>query len=84
MEFFEQWPKIEESLTHCLSKTGDPEKRDEFLALIRQRRDEKGKDYLRVIKGTGNYGALVCTEWLQGLIDEINDETLKLIPSFRP
>jgi len=84
MEFFEQWPKIEESLTHCLSKTGDPEKRDGFLALIQQRIDEKGKDYLRVIKGTGNYGALVCTEWLQGLIDEINDETLKLIPSFRP
>lgn len=82
-EFFEQWSKITEFLTDCLSKAGDPEKRDEFLTLIQQRIDEKGKDYLRVIKGTGDYGASVCTEWLQGLIDEINDETLRLIPSFR-
>jgi len=83
-EFFEQWPTIEESLTDCLSKTGDPEKRDEFLALIQRSIGEKGKDYLRVIQEAGDYGASVCTEWLQGLIDHINDETLKLIPSFRP
>jgi hypothetical protein len=46
--------------------------------------DEKGKDYLQVIKAAGNYGALVDTQWLRGLIDEIRDETLRLIPFLRP
>jgi bifunctional UDP-N-acetylglucosamine pyrophosphorylase/glucosamine-1-phosphate N-acetyltransferase len=83
-EFFERWPRIEEFLTHSLDRKGDKEKRDKSLALIQKRIDEKGKDYLQVIKGAGNYGASVCTEWLQGLIDEINDEALSLIPSLRP
>jgi len=83
-EFSEQWPTIEEFLTDCLGNTGDPEKRDKFLSLIQKGIDEKGKDYLQVIKGTGDYGASVCAEWLQGLIDEINDEASRLIPSLRP
>jgi carbonic anhydrase/acetyltransferase-like protein (isoleucine patch superfamily) len=83
-EFFEQRPRIEEFLTDCRNKTGNPKKRDEFLALIQQKIDEKGRDYLKIIKGTGNYGTNLGTEWLQGLVDEINNETLRLIPSLRP
>ena len=83
-ELYEQWPKIEEFLKECLNKTGDPEKRDEFFDLIQQRIDEKGKDYLRVFKGPGNHITNLGTEWLQGLVDEINNEIPKLLPSFRP
>lgn len=83
-ELFEQWPKIEEFLTDCLKKEGDPEKRDEFLNFIQQKIDEKGKDYLGVIKGSGNYVTNLGTEWLQGLVDEINNKIPKLISSFRP
>jgi len=83
-EFFEQRPRIEEFLTDCRNKTGNPKKRDEFLALIQQKIDEKGRDYLKIVKGTGNYGTNLGTEWLQGLVDEINNGTLRLIPSLRP
>lgn len=83
-ELFEQWPKIEEFLTGCLKKEGDPEKREKLLNLIQQIIDEKGEDYLTVIKGMGNSEAAIGTEWLQGLVDEINNETSKIIPSFRP
>jgi len=83
-EFFEQWPRIEEFLKDCLKKEGNPEKRDGFLNLIQQKIDEKGKNYLKIIKESQNYETNLGTEWLQGLIDEINNEVLKLIPSFRP
>jgi UDP-N-acetylglucosamine/UDP-N-acetylgalactosamine diphosphorylase len=83
-ELFEQWPQIEEFLKDCLKKEGDPEKRNEFLNLIQQKIDEKGKDYLGVIKGSGNYVTNLGTEWLQGLVDEINNKIPKLISSFRP
>jgi len=83
-ELFEQWPKIEEFLTDCLNKTGDPEKRDKFLNHIQQIINERGKDYLTVIKGMGNSEAAIGTEWLQCLVDEINSEIPKLFPSFRP
>jgi hypothetical protein len=44
-----------------------------------------GKDYIKVIKeGIGDYGATLGTEWLQGLVDEINNETETLIPSLNP
>lgn len=83
-ELFEQWPKIEEFLTECLKKEGDPEKRDKFLNHIQQIIDESGEDYLTVIKGMGNSEAAIGTEWLQGLVDEINSKIPKLFPSFRP
>jgi UDP-N-acetylglucosamine/UDP-N-acetylgalactosamine diphosphorylase len=83
-ELFKQWPKIEEFLTDCLKKEGDPEKRDKFLNHIQQIMDESGEDYLTVIKGMGNSEAAIGTEWLQGLVDEINSKIPKLFPSFRP
>ncbi|MBW1614699.1 MAG: hypothetical protein JRJ57_12215, partial [Deltaproteobacteria bacterium] len=45
--------------------------------------DEKGKHYIEVIKGLGNAGAAIGTEWLQGLIDEITNQILNIIPSLR-
>jgi len=81
-EFYEQWSTIEELLTTCSHFTGDQEKRSKFLELIQRGIGETGKDYIKVIKeGIGDYGATLGTEWLQGLVDEINNETETLIPS---
>jgi len=81
-EFFEQWPNIEGFLTDSFKKEGNLEKRDEFLDLIQQKIDEKGKPYIEVIKGLGNAGAAIGTEWLQGLVDEITNQIPNIIPSF--
>ncbi|MBW2003854.1 MAG: hypothetical protein JRI72_04465 [Deltaproteobacteria bacterium] len=83
-EIFEQWPNIEEFLTDSYKKEGNLGKRDEFLALIQQKIDEKGKHYIEVIKGLGNAGATIGTEWLQGLVDEITNQIPNIIPSLRP
>ena len=80
-DFFEQWPQIEGCLNDSLSKTGNTEKRDALVNLIHQRINEKGSDYLSVIKDIGNPGNTAGTEWLQGLVDEINSEALQFIPS---
>ncbi|RLB25490.1 MAG: UDP-N-acetylglucosamine pyrophosphorylase [Deltaproteobacteria bacterium] len=82
-EIFERWSNIEELLTDSYNKEGNLEKRDEFLDLIQQKIDEKGKHYIEVIKGLGNAGAAIGTEWLQGLIDEITNQILNIIPSLR-
>jgi UDP-N-acetylglucosamine/UDP-N-acetylgalactosamine diphosphorylase len=83
-EIFEQWPNIEEFLTDSYKKGGNLEKRDEFLDLIQQKIDEKGKHYIEVIKGLGNAGATIGTEWLHGLVDEITNQIPNIIPSLRP
>ncbi len=58
------------------------EKRDAFLDIVQQKIDEKGENYIEVIKGLGNSGATLGTDWLQGLVDEINNQIPKIIPSF--
>ncbi len=83
-ELFEQWSNIEGFLTDSFKKEGNLEKRDEFLDLIQQKIDEKGKNYIEAIKGLENSGTTIGTEWLQGLVDEITNQIPNIIPSFRP
>jgi len=80
-EFFDQWARLEEFLRNCPHATGIQEKRDGFLELISRMIRERGRDYLDVIKAMDNGGAALGTEWLQGLVDEINTEAAKIIPS---
>ncbi|MBW1689551.1 MAG: UDP-N-acetylglucosamine pyrophosphorylase [Deltaproteobacteria bacterium] len=80
-EFFEQWARAEEFLRECSHRTGDRAKRDEFLELIQGAIRERGKDYLKVIKGMDHDGTALGTEWLQGVVAEINSEAAEIIPS---
>jgi bifunctional UDP-N-acetylglucosamine pyrophosphorylase/glucosamine-1-phosphate N-acetyltransferase len=82
-EFFECWSDIEKFLTDEAHTTGNPELRDEFLGHLSKGLHERGKDYLRVVQGLGDRGSRTGTEWLQGIIDEINTGSLGLMPSFR-
>jgi acetyltransferase-like isoleucine patch superfamily enzyme len=81
-EFLEHWPRIEEFLTGSLDKTGDPEKRDNFLNIVLKGMDANGGDYVRVIQGIDRAGAETGTQWLQGLVDEVSSKALGLIPAF--
>jgi hypothetical protein len=83
-EFFERWPDIEKFLTDDANTTGNPELRDEFLGHMSSTLREVGKDYLRVVQGLGDPASRKGTEWLQGIIDDINRGVLELIPSFYP
>jgi hypothetical protein len=83
-EFFECWPDIEKFLTDDANKRGNPELRDQFLAHMRSALREVGKDYIRIVQGLGDHGSRKGTEWLQGVVDDINKGALELIPSFHP
>lgn len=80
-EFFEQWARVEGFLREFSHITGNQAKRDEFLELIRGAIRERGKDYIAVIKGMDDDGAALGTEWLQGVVAEINSEAAEIIPS---
>jgi bifunctional UDP-N-acetylglucosamine pyrophosphorylase/glucosamine-1-phosphate N-acetyltransferase len=80
-EFFEQWDQLKGSFENCSRITGNQEKRDGFLKLIHRMTRERGRDYIAVIKGMDDNTTLPGTEWLQGLVDEINTEAAKIIPS---
>ena len=82
-EFFEQWPHIEVFLTESYKKEGNVEKKDEFLHRILKKMDEGGNDYIGIMKGLDKAGAAIGTEWLQGLVDEINHQIKNIIPSLR-
>jgi bifunctional UDP-N-acetylglucosamine pyrophosphorylase/glucosamine-1-phosphate N-acetyltransferase len=81
-EFFEYWSEIEEFLTDDANTTENPKLRDDFLGHMSKKLHEKGKDYLRVVQGLGDRGSKIGTEWLQGIVDEINRRALALIPSY--
>ena len=83
VDFHEQWPNIEGLLKNCYDKEGDLEKRDRFIELIQKGIERKGKDYIQVIRDLEGYEANLGTEWLQGLVSEINSEALSFISSFR-
>jgi len=83
VDFHEQWPNIEGLLKNCYDKEGDLEKRDRFIELIQKGIERKGKDYIQVIRDLEGDEANLGTEWLQGLVSEINSEALSFISSFR-
>jgi len=83
VDFYEQWPNIEGFLKNCYDKEGDLERRDRFIELLQKGRERKGKDCIQVIRDLGTYEANLGTEWLQGLVSEINSEALSFISSFR-
>jgi bifunctional UDP-N-acetylglucosamine pyrophosphorylase/glucosamine-1-phosphate N-acetyltransferase len=80
-EFFEQWDQLKGSFENYSRLTGNQKKRDDFLNLIHRMTCERGKNYIAVIKGMDDNATLSGTEWLQGLVDEINTEAAKIIPS---
>jgi bifunctional UDP-N-acetylglucosamine pyrophosphorylase/glucosamine-1-phosphate N-acetyltransferase len=80
-EFFGQWGRLKHFLGNCSHVTGTQEQRDGFLGLIHGMIEERGRDYLEVIKAMDNEGAALGTQWLQGVVDEINTEAAKTLPS---
>lgn len=81
-ELYERWPELEESFNELRIKEGDKSLRDIFLEKIRLGIKKSDKDYISVIKGLEIEDTEQGTAWLQGIVDNITTETLKIIPSF--
>lgn len=76
---FDRWPEMEESLKAGQSREGDTYLRDLFLERIQACIRNFGKDYINVIQEFDNSDATSGTRWLQGIVDHIADEPLKII-----
>lgn len=82
-EFFNKWSQVEELLKATSEWTGETAARDSFLEKINQDTVEKGTDYITVIQGLEPEWSKKGTGWLQGIVNEVTDRVLALIPSFK-
>ena len=83
-ELFDKWQEIEDTINSFRGKTGEVSERDAFLEKVAQDREKGGNQYIAVIQGLPKKWSARGTRWLQGIVDGINKEVLKKIPSFRP
>jgi UDP-N-acetylglucosamine/UDP-N-acetylgalactosamine diphosphorylase len=81
-ELFERWQELEDMFNANQNNSGDPAIRETFLEELRGHIEERGSDYVAVIQGLDESCSAKGTKWLQGIVDEINQQVLKLIPSF--
>ena len=81
-ELYDCWAELEASFDAQRNMAGKDELRDEFLGKIRLGIKTWGKDYIAVIKGLQADDAAIGTRWLQGIVETVKPEALKITPSF--
>jgi UDP-N-acetylglucosamine/UDP-N-acetylgalactosamine diphosphorylase len=82
-ELYNRWPELKESFSVHRSAEDKEGLRDPFLEKIFSGIKTSGKDYISVIKGLDVEDTETGTRWLQGIVDRITAEILKIIPSFQ-
>ncbi len=65
-----------------ISIEGDKVLRDKFLEKTHLGIKTSGNDYITVIQSLKVEDSKIGTHWLQGIVDHITEEVLKIIPSF--
>ena len=81
-EYAEKWPEIEEFLKGFLNVNDNSQERDVFSGIINNAISQTGNDYIAVIKRLDKEDSQKGTEWLQGIVDNINSKVWEFLPSF--
>ena len=81
-ELCKRWTELEENFKSQRNTEEKTSLRDIFLGKIDIGIKTSGKDYISVIKGLSIEDKNAGTGWLQGIVDSITAEALKIIPSF--
>lgn len=81
-ELFERWQQLEDMFYASRNNSGDTSVRELFLAELGRHIEKGGADYVAVIQGLDVSCSAQGTKWLQGIVDDINQEARKLLPSF--
>jgi UDP-N-acetylglucosamine/UDP-N-acetylgalactosamine diphosphorylase len=82
-ELVTRWARIKEVLNQSRSETGEARDQDFFLENVQKGIKEAGLDYISVIQSMPSSESVIGTQWLQGIVDRVVNETLKVIPSFK-
>ncbi|MBA3028088.1 MAG: hypothetical protein FP816_04625 [Desulfobacteraceae bacterium] len=80
-EIHQKWPEIQGFLQDFSKIRGNQETQDRFLSEITDAKKKKGDDYLTVIRDLEEHQRKTGTRWLQGIVDEVVDSSIKHIPS---
>jgi UDP-N-acetylglucosamine/UDP-N-acetylgalactosamine diphosphorylase len=81
LEIHQKWPEVQGFLQDFTKIKGQQDLLDRFLSDIMEIKKHKGNDYLTVIRALDDHQRTIGTRWLQGIVDEVVDHSLKLIPS---
>jgi len=82
-ELVARWSRMKDLLNQSRSETGDARDQDLFLEKVQKGIKETGLDYISVIQRIPASDSVIGTRWLQGIVDRVVDEALKVIPSFK-
>jgi hypothetical protein len=82
-ELVVRWSRMKNLLNQRRSETGEARDQDSFLEKVQKGIKETGLDYISVIQRMPPSDSVIGTQWLQGIVDRVVNETLNLIPSFR-
>jgi hypothetical protein len=82
-DFYQNWSQLKDLLNQRKKEEGDVTQRDFFLEKIQKHIVENGTDYIGVIQGLSASDGAMATVWLQGIVDQVVNDALNLIPSFK-
>ncbi|MFC1858301.1 hypothetical protein ACFL9U_09790 [Thermodesulfobacteriota bacterium] len=83
-ELYEKWPAMEEAFETQLAFEGDLTRRDQFLKNLQACAQTHGNKYIATIKNIPAEVAEMGTQWLQGIVDHVTTEIIKIVPSLTP
>jgi UDP-N-acetylglucosamine/UDP-N-acetylgalactosamine diphosphorylase len=82
MEFFEKWPEIEEMFASCLKENHNSPEKDIFQKIMENVISKNGKEYLTAVKALKKEESEKGSQWLQGVVGNINSRIWDLLPAF--
>lgn len=82
-ELFNKWSEIEGIFNAFRENDNESTEKMFFLEKIYAAREKMGNDYIRVIQGLDKNCRKMGSKWLKSIVDRINEEVLKIIPSFK-
>ena len=82
-QIFESRHRVGDLLLESHQKEYGKESRDNFLAEFLMNRRQSGEGYIEEIKSLSPGTAEKGVGWLQGIVDEVVEEVLEIIPGFK-
>ena len=82
-ELVARWSRMKDLLNQSRSEPGEARDQDFFLEKVQKGIKETGLDYISVIQRMPPSDSMIGTQWLQGIVDRVLDNALKVIPSFK-
>ena len=82
-ELVARWSRLQDLLRQSREETGEAGDRDIFLEKVQKGIRKTGRNYISVIQGLPPSDGVIGTRWLQGIVDRVIDDALRVIPSFK-